>query len=71
MKKGVIILFSFIGLPCLAQSALTKKADVILAKAKVYSFMNKVQTPSSGDKHDYMSQGPYWWPDTTKKDGKP
>jgi hypothetical protein len=54
-----------------AQEDLLKKADVVLAKAKVYSVMDKVQIPPSGDKHDYMSQGPYWWPDTTKKDGKP
>ena len=67
MRKGIAILFSFICLPCLAQSELTKKADAILIQAKVYSVMDKVQIPPSGDKHDYMSQGPYWWPDTTKK----
>ena len=71
MIKGIIILFSFISLDCLAQDELTKKADAILAQAKVYSVMDKVQIPPSGDKHDYMSQGPYWWPDTTKKEGKP
>jgi hypothetical protein len=54
-----------------AQEDLLKKANALLAKAKVYSVMDKVQIPPSGDKHDYMSQGPYWWPDTTKKDGKP
>jgi hypothetical protein len=27
--------------------------------------------PSSGDKHDYMSVGPYWWPDPNKSDGLP
>jgi hypothetical protein len=27
--------------------------------------------PPSGDKHDYMSTGPYWWPDPTKSDGLP
>ncbi len=26
---------------------------------------------ASGDKHDYVSMGPYWWPDTTKADGLP
>lgn len=31
---------------------------------------NKV-TPPSGDKHDYMSQAPYFWPDPSKPDGKP
>ncbi len=42
-----------------AQEDLLKKADAILAKAKIYSVMDKVQIPPSGDKHDYMSQGPY------------
>lgn len=27
--------------------------------------------PPSGDKHDYMSQAPYWWPDPSKPDGLP
>lgn len=25
----------------------------------------------TGDKHDYVSMGPYWWPDPSKPDGKP
>jgi hypothetical protein len=25
----------------------------------------------SGDKKDYISMGPYWWPDPSKSDGKP
>lgn len=33
--------------------------------------MDKEMIPPSGDKHDYMSMGPYWWPDTTKADGLP
>ena len=35
------------------------------------SVMDKSSTPPSGDKHDYMSQAPYWWPDPSKPDGKP
>jgi hypothetical protein len=35
------------------------------------SVMNKERTPPSGDKHDYMSQAPYWWPDPAKPDGLP
>ena len=35
------------------------------------SVMDKDVTPPSGDKHDYMSQAPYWWPDPSKPDGKP
>ena len=31
----------------------------------------KTRVPPSGDKRDYMSLGPYWWPDTTKPDGLP
>ncbi len=35
------------------------------------SVMDKTITPPSGDRHDYMSQAPYWWPDPAKSDGKP
>lgn len=35
------------------------------------SVMDKGVTPPSGDKHDYMSQAPYWWPDPSKPNGKP
>src|SRR5262249_54056405 len=38
---------------------------------KPLSVMDKAVTPPSGDKHDYMSQAPYFWPDPTKPDGKP
>jgi hypothetical protein len=36
-----------------------------------YSIANKAQVPPSGDKHDYQSQAPYWWPDPSRPDGKP
>jgi hypothetical protein len=35
------------------------------------SVTDKTKTPSSGDKHDYFSMGPYWWPDSTKPNGEP
>lgn len=35
------------------------------------SVVDKGITPPSGDKHDYLSMGPYWWPDPGKPDGKP
>lgn len=54
-----------------ALKSLLKKADQVLEEAKLYSVMNKKQVPPSGDKHDYMSTGPYWWPDPTKPDGLP
>jgi hypothetical protein len=38
---------------------------------KPVSVMDKVITPASGDKHDYMSQAPYFWYDSTKPNGLP
>jgi hypothetical protein len=35
------------------------------------SVMDKDTVPPSGDKHDYMSQAPYWWPDPPKPNGLP
>jgi Alginate lyase len=35
------------------------------------SVMTKGVAPPSGDKHDYMSQAPYFWPDPKKTDGRP
>jgi hypothetical protein len=31
----------------------------------------KRRIPPSGDVHDYMSQAPYWWPDSSKANGLP
>lgn len=51
--------------------------DAVIARANAalthgpYTVVDKVRTPASGDKHDYMSMGPYWWPDPTKPDGLP
>lgn len=47
-----------------------KEADKLLDLTPP-SVMNKALTPPSGDKHDYASLSPYWWPDPTKPDGKP
>ncbi|MDD6472162.1 MAG: heparinase II/III family protein [Bacteroidales bacterium] len=48
-------------------------ADVedIMKDQKRYSVMDKTQTPPSGDMHDYVSRGPYWWPDPSKPNGLP
>ncbi len=35
------------------------------------SVMEKPKAGASGDKHDYLSQAPYFWPDPTKPDGLP
>ncbi len=53
-----------------AMESLRTEADEAL-KAGPFSVMDKKLTPPSGDKHDYMSFGPYWWPDPKKADGLP
>lgn len=53
-----------------ALDLLIEQADSAL-KAGPFSVMNKTTTPPSGSKHDYMSFGPYWWPDPKKQDGLP
>jgi len=45
-------------------------ADAALS-AKSLSVVDKNQIPPSGDKHDYMSVAPYFWPDPTKPNGLP
>jgi len=53
-----------------ALAALERDAKKALALAPL-SVMDKGVTPPSGDKHDYMSQAPYFWPDPAKPDGRP
>lgn len=36
-----------------------------------FSVVHKIAVPPSGNKHDYMSVGSYWWPDPAKPDGLP
>lgn len=47
-----------------------KKANKALQDGS-FSVMQKTQTPPSGNKHDYISYGPYWWPNPNKADGLP
>jgi len=54
-----------------ALDKLRVEAEAAMLIDKIYSVMDKPFIPPSGDKHDYMSVGPYWWPDTTKADGLP
>jgi hypothetical protein len=50
---------------------LVNSADSLL-KAGPYSVtLNKTKLAPSNNKHDYVSQAPYWWPDSSKADGKP
>ena len=56
-----------------AKKALKKlitDADKALAAAPP-SVMDKGKVPPSGDKHDYMSIAPYYWPNPASKDGLP
>lgn len=45
-----------------ARKALDRKIDPVT---------NKPKAGPSGDLHDYLSIGPYWWPDKSKPDGLP
>ena len=49
---------------------LKKQAEKFI-KMKTVSVMDKAFTPVSGSKHDYMSQAPYFWYDSTKPKGLP
>jgi hypothetical protein len=53
-----------------ALATLERDADRALRVAPM-SVMDKEVTPPSGDKHDYMSQAPYYWPDPSQPDGLP
>lgn len=51
-------------------SVIRTEADNAMNKGP-FSVMNKTETPPSGDKHDYMSLGPYWWPNPATRNGLP
>jgi len=52
-----------------ALTHLLAEADKRL-KQKPASVMDKNQVPPSGDKHDFISQAPYFWRDSNSPDGK-
>lgn len=51
-----------------AARAIRAEADAALT-AGPFSVMDKRQIPPSGDRHDYMSLGTYWWPDPAHPGG--
>jgi hypothetical protein len=55
-------------LPALAK--LERDAQKALTSGP-FSVVTKEATPPSGDKHDYMSQAPYFWPDPKSPTGLP
>jgi pectin methylesterase-like acyl-CoA thioesterase len=50
--------------------ALVRAADS-LKTVGPFTVTSKTRVPPSGDKRDYVSYGPYWWPDTTRPGGLP
>jgi len=53
-----------------AYNALIEKAELAMNEGP-FSVIDKKRIPPSGDKHDYLSMGPYWWPDPSKPDSLP
>jgi hypothetical protein len=53
-----------------ALTSIVMKANKDLI-AKPFTIVNKPKAPADGDKHDYVSLAPYWWPDPDKADGLP
>jgi len=49
---------------------LRAEADHLL-KLQPASVLDKTRTAASGNKHDYFSFAPYWWPNPKKADGLP
>lgn len=45
-------------------------ADSLLSSPSISIAYKKI-LPPSGNKHDYLSMGPYWWPNPNSKDGLP
>ena len=52
------------------QSEFRKKAESLLNTPR-HSVIDRKLKAFSGNPHDYMSMGPYWWPDPSKSDGLP
>lgn len=53
-----------------ALNKLKRDADRTLAGGP-FSIAEKEVTPPSGDKHDYLSIAPYWWPNPNTSNGLP
>ena len=52
------------------QSEFRKSAENLLDTPR-HSVIDRKLKAFSGNPHDYMSMGPYWWPDPDKPDGLP
>ncbi|MBV6641198.1 MAG: alginate lyase family protein [Cyclobacteriaceae bacterium] len=52
------------------KASIISSADEMMDEGP-YSVLQKTFTPPSGNKHDYMSMGIYWWPNPETQDGLP
>jgi len=72
---GAPLVFSQSKVFLLDLSTLDRKEAVAAADKMIgdgpFTVMRKQRTPTSGDKHDYMSQAPYFWPDSNSPSGLP
>jgi hypothetical protein len=56
----------------LRPALLKLRADADAARHEgPFTIVDKEIVPPSGDKHDYISRGPYWWPNPETEDGLP
>lgn len=53
-----------------AAEALLRSADLLLKK-QAWSLVDKTVRAPSGDRHDYFSVSPCWWPDPDQPKGRP
>ena len=53
-----------------AMATLRKRADEAMLRGP-FSVTHKARAAPSGDKHDYGSLAPYWWPAAGKRSGEP
>ena len=53
-----------------ARVRLLREAEKALT-AGPFSVTQKTRVAPSGDKHDFLTLAPYWWPDSTKPGGIP
>ncbi|MBB4079240.1 hypothetical protein GGR28_001860 [Lewinella aquimaris] len=53
-----------------ALEATLRRADEEL-NGEIYTIVHKEVLPPSGNPNDYISLGPYWWPDPDQPDGLP
>jgi hypothetical protein len=53
-----------------AMADLRREADEVLGEGP-FTVVNKQVLPPSGDRHDYMSLSPFWWPNPDTPDGLP